>query len=228
MPTTARSRSRSRSRSQSVIPAQHVHPLAFQPQPQGVRLANTWISLHREVWALRITIRILNLILAALWNLPVRYSSTVASRIGASTWTRDRSINRGQDNNFMYNGTSFLRHHLHPIPQVLWLLSDLPRHIWNIQQHQRAPLLSAANTMTEYLLTFLYIQQDVPLEQRWLTLDTAFLEVFMNNILTIGQVLHDQFFIARRLMTEAPGSLPPCTDPTIRYYLRLFNRHSQY
>ena len=94
MPTTARSRSRSRSRSQSVIPAQHVHPLAFQPQPQGVRLANTWISLHREVWALRITIRILNLILAALWNLPVRYSSTVASRIGASTWTRDRSINR--------------------------------------------------------------------------------------------------------------------------------------
>ena len=93
--TIASSRSRSRSRSPTVTAAQqHVHPLAFAPQPQGVRLATTWVALQREIWALRVTIRILNLIIAAVWNLPVRFSATIGSRIGSSTWARDRSINR--------------------------------------------------------------------------------------------------------------------------------------
>ena len=226
--TIASSRSRSRSRSPTTTAAHHVHPLAFAPQPQGVRLATTWVALQREIWALRVTIRILNLLIAAVWNLPVRFSATIGSRIGASTWARDRSINRDQENNFMYNGTSFLRHHLHPLPQLLWLLLDLPRHVWNIRNYQRVPLLNAANTMVEYLLTFMYIQQDFASTQHPLTLDVAFLEVFMDNILTIGAVLYNQYIIAVRLSVEAPGQFPPCTDSAIRYFLRLYNRHRQH
>ena len=128
---TARSRSRTRPPSPRTLPAaaQYVHPLAFTSQPQGVQLANSWVALQRELWAVRITIKLLNLVLAAVYHLPVHYSSAIRARIASASWPRDRSFNNGQEHDIIYNGTAFLRHGLHPMPQLLWLLLDLPRHV---------------------------------------------------------------------------------------------------
>ena len=234
MPPTARSRTRTaRSRSRTQQPsssrreAQYVHPLAFTAQPQGVQLANSWVALHREFWALRITIKVLNLVLAAVYHLPVHYSSAIRDRITLATWPRDRTFNNGQEHDIIHDGTAFLRHGRHPVPQLLWLLLDLPRHVWNIRTYQRVPLLNAANAMVEYLLTYMYLQQDYHVGGNIISLDVPFLEVFMQTILTIGADLYNQYISALRLITAAPGPIPPCTDEEIRYFFRLFTRSRQ-
>ena len=221
-------RSRSRTRTNSPHRARHVHPLSHFPQPQEVGVTAAWIGLSREMWNLRFTRSFFGLLVAAIVNMPLTMGTRITTRIAAITWIRRTTHDWDQNINVINSGTTFLRHHHQPYAQLLWLLQEAPRYTWHLRRYQREAVNTAAAAMTEYIMTFLYIQYNnnpnVPPNPR--TLDASYFEVFTHLLINIGNAVQEQYRSAQVAITEAPERFPPRTEASMAYFVWLHNRNA--
>ena len=210
------SRSRSRTASSSEPAARFQHPLALHPQPQNVRSIRAWVSLNREVHALRITLGFMGLLIAATYGLPVTLSVVITARIAEIPWIRRTTYARGPPVNIIEEGTAWLRHHAYPLAQLIWLCAETSRYTWNLRHFQRTAIRRLAEAMIEYLTTFLSLDS-------LNTLDVDFVGSFADFVINMGNALHNQLNVAETLLSLAPGRLVQ-SDPSLQYYIGLHTR----
>ena len=223
----ARSRSRTRSPADSPHRARHSHPLAHFPQPEEVATTRSWVQLTQEIYNLRHAIGFLGLLLAAVVNLPITLGPYTRSRLASITWIRRTTYDRGQPIDIMNTGTTFLRHHQQPFAQLLWLLAEAPRFSWHLRRYLRDTINNSTEAMTEYIITFLYLQYinnpDAPPNYR--VLDVRYFEVFTDLMINLGNTLQQTYRSAMSVMTAIPHDFPPTAEPSMSYYVYLYNRN---